>query len=49
MVMVSKMFRKHGLAGFYRGLIPNIFKLAPAAGISWYTYERVKQELAVGI
>lgn len=47
MLVITKMYAKYGIRGFYRGLIPNIFKLAPAAGISWYSYEMMKRELGV--
>ncbi len=30
-------------AGLYKGLLPNIFKLAPAAGVSWYIFEETKR------
>ena len=34
-------------AGLYKGLLPNIMKLAPAAGIGWYVFEETK--LALGL
>jgi solute carrier family 25 phosphate transporter 23/24/25/41 len=34
-------------AGLYKGLLPNIIKLAPAAGISWYVFEESKQVLGL--
>lgn len=36
-----------GLGGFYKGLLPNLIKLAPAAGISWYVFEETKLLLGV--
>lgn len=36
-----------GLRGFYKGLLPNLIKLAPAAGISWYVFEETKLLLGV--
>jgi solute carrier family 25 phosphate transporter 23/24/25/41 len=30
-----------------QGLLPNLIKLAPAAGISWYVFERTKVLLGV--
>ncbi len=34
-------------AGLYKGLIPNILKLAPAAGVSWYVFEETKRWLGL--
>ncbi len=33
--------------GLYKGLLPNIFKLAPAAGIGWYVFEESKRALGL--
>ncbi len=30
-----------------QGLLPNLIKLAPAAGISWYVFEETKRALGV--
>eukprot|EP00879_Flechtneria_rotunda_P027629 GHRR01029605.1.p1 GENE.GHRR01029605.1~~GHRR01029605.1.p1 ORF type:complete len:218 (+),score=55.67 GHRR01029605.1:1316-1969(+) len=38
---------KEGVVGFYKGLVPNLIKLAPAAGISWYVFEETKILLGV--
>lgn len=32
-----------------QGVLPNLFKLAPAAGISWFTFEEVKRLLGVDV
>lgn len=32
-----------------QGVVPNLFKLAPAAGISWFTFEEVKRLLGVDV
>ena len=39
--------QREGLYGLYKGLVPNLFKLAPAAGISWYVFEETKLLLGV--
>jgi solute carrier family 25 phosphate transporter 23/24/25/41 len=31
----------------WQGLLPNLIKLAPAAGISWYVFEETKLLLGV--
>lgn len=38
---------KEGVVGFYKGLLPNLIKLAPAAGISWYVFEETKILLGI--
>ncbi|WIA17421.1 hypothetical protein OEZ85_014273 [Tetradesmus obliquus] len=38
---------KEGPLGFYKGLLPNLIKLAPAAGISWYVFEETKMLMGV--
>lgn len=43
----AKTYQKEGLVGFYKGIIPNLIKLAPAAGISWYVFEGTKRALGV--
>lgn len=32
-----------------QGVLPNMMKLAPAAGISWFMFEEVKRMLGVDI
>ena len=36
-----------GVAGLYKGILPNLAKVAPAAGISWVVFEEVKLFLGV--
>ena len=38
----QQAIRKHGVAGLYSGILPNLAKVAPAAGISWVVFEEVK-------
>uniref|UniRef100_A0A6U0VR38 Mitochondrial carrier protein n=1 Tax=Polytomella parva TaxID=51329 RepID=A0A6U0VR38_9CHLO len=42
-----KTLEREGPRGLYKGLLPNILKLAPAAGISWYVFEETKLVLGV--
>ena len=46
-------FRKtvagEGVRGLYKGLTPNMLKLAPAAAVSWYTFEQAKLALDINI
>lgn len=37
--VLEKTVRREGFLGLYKGVLPNLFKLAPAAGISWFTFE----------
>lgn len=38
---VSRMWRKEGLSGFFKGAIPNAFRVAPSAAITFLVYESV--------
>ncbi|KAK9804762.1 hypothetical protein WJX72_003881 [[Myrmecia] bisecta] len=42
-----KTIRHEGVRGLYKGLMPNLMKIAPAAGISWVVFEKAKQHLKV--
>eukprot|EP01025_Chloroclados_australasicus_P054879 TRINITY_DN655_c0_g1_i2.p1 TRINITY_DN655_c0_g1~~TRINITY_DN655_c0_g1_i2.p1 ORF type:complete len:408 (+),score=59.68 TRINITY_DN655_c0_g1_i2:284-1507(+) len=43
----TKTVRKEGYRGLYKGLLPNMVKLAPAQGISWYVYYKTRILLGV--
>ena len=43
----AQTVRNEGALGLYKGLLPNVLKLAPAAGINWLVFEQAK--LAMGI
>lgn len=49
---MSDVFRKtlqnEGLRGFYKGLLPNLLKVVPAAGITYLVYETMKKSLDLG-
>ncbi|CAD7959219.1 unnamed protein product [Amoebophrya sp. A120] len=37
--------QSHGLRGLYRGLVPELLKVAPAVGLNFYIYEWMRQEV----
>lgn len=42
MYVIKDLWGQSGIRGFYRGMIPNYMKIIPAAGISFVTYEYIK-------
>ncbi|KAL7411884.1 mitochondrial carrier domain-containing protein [Mrakia frigida] len=36
-----QIFQREGLKGLYRGILPNLLKVAPSMGVSFYTYDTV--------
>ncbi|KAJ2614127.1 hypothetical protein H4S08_001862 [Coemansia sp. RSA 1365] len=42
---VKQMVRSEGILGLYRGLVPNYLKVAPAIGVSFWSYELAKDML----
>lgn len=42
-----RIYRTEGILGFYRGLVPNCIKVAPAIAVSFYVYELMKQVLKI--
>ncbi|KAI7834662.1 mitochondrial carrier domain-containing protein [Kickxella alabastrina] len=42
---VRKMIKAEGVLGMYRGLVPNYLKVAPAIGVSFWSYEMAKDFL----
>lgn len=40
-----KTFRDESFRGFYKGLIPNLLKVVPAASITYMVYEYMKKNL----
>mmetsp|Transcript_41333 Transcript_41333/g.105695 ORF Transcript_41333/g.105695 Transcript_41333/m.105695 type:complete len:319 (+) Transcript_41333:39-995(+) len=45
--VMRKTVEREGIRGLYKGLLPNMLKLAPAAGISWAVFEEMKAFLVV--
>lgn len=40
-----KTYQKEGARGFYKGLLPNLLKVVPAASITYLVYEMMKNTL----
>eukprot|EP00826_Nyctotherus_ovalis_P045411 TRINITY_DN5030_c0_g1_i2.p1 TRINITY_DN5030_c0_g1~~TRINITY_DN5030_c0_g1_i2.p1 ORF type:complete len:250 (-),score=54.14 TRINITY_DN5030_c0_g1_i2:132-881(-) len=43
----KKIVRNEGLRGFYKGLVPNLFRVVPANGIFFFIYEHVNKFLTL--
>ncbi|XP_027341184.1 calcium-binding mitochondrial carrier protein SCaMC-2-B-like isoform X2 [Abrus precatorius] len=43
-----KTLKEEGFRGFYKGLIPNLLKVVPAASITYMVYESMKKSLDLG-
>lgn len=42
---VAVMYRTEGMGAFYKGMFPNLLKVAPSMGVAFVTYEFVKTRL----
>jgi solute carrier family 25 phosphate transporter 23/24/25/41 len=40
---LKTMAQKEGFKSLYRGLLPNYLKVAPAMGVTFYSYELCKE------
>lgn len=40
--VAQKTYRNEGMRGMYKGLAPNLLKVAPALSITWMVYEKAK-------
>lgn len=45
--VARKTIRAEGVRGFYKGLTPNLLKVAPAVSISYVVYENAKRALGL--
>ena len=45
--VARKTWRHEGYRGLYKGLTPNIMKVAPALSITWVVYERAKDLMSL--
>lgn len=45
--VAQKTIQKEGYRGFYKGLTPNLLKVAPALSITWVVYENTKKVLGL--
>ncbi|KAJ7536539.1 hypothetical protein O6H91_12G073100 [Diphasiastrum complanatum] len=43
----KRTFEREGILGFYKGLVPNMLKVAPAASITYIVYEEMKKRLSL--
>jgi len=41
MDVILKIWKSEHIYGFYRGLIPNVLRVTPAAAITFTVYEKV--------
>ena len=42
---ISTMYKTEGMRGFYKGMLPNLLKVAPLVAITFATYEFTKARL----
>lgn len=42
---ILTIYQTEGLMGFYKGMLPNVLKVAPSIAIAFVTYEFVKARL----
>ena len=47
--VLRQTVRNEGVLGLYKGLLPNLLKLTPAAGISWLVFEKTKIFLGLDV
>jgi len=47
MDVLQKTLEAEGFRGLYKGFLPNLMKLAPAAGISWWVFEESKRVMGL--
>lgn len=45
--VIWKTIQREGFWGFYKGLVPNLLKVVPAASITYLVYESMKKSLAL--
>ncbi|XP_062223774.1 calcium-dependent mitochondrial ATP-magnesium/phosphate carrier protein 2-like [Phragmites australis] len=45
--VIRRMLRREGISGFYKGLVPNLLKVVPAASITYLVYETMKKSLSL--
>lgn len=43
--VIAKVWREEGLAGFYKGLLPNLLRVLPSTWVTFLVYEKTKMYL----
>jgi solute carrier family 25 (mitochondrial phosphate transporter), member 23/24/25/41 len=43
---IRRIVKQEGIHGLYKGMLPNILKVAPAISVSFVTYEAMKKVLS---
>jgi hypothetical protein len=44
---LTKIWQHEGLLGFFKGCVPNVLKMAPAAAITFVVYEKVTYRIYI--
>jgi solute carrier family 25 phosphate transporter 23/24/25/41 len=42
---ISRIIRQEGIKGMYKGIAPNLLKVAPSMAASWWTFETMRDTL----
>jgi solute carrier family 25 phosphate transporter 23/24/25/41 len=42
---IRTIIKQEGFAGLYKGIVPNLLKVAPSMAASWYTFETARDFL----
>ena len=42
---IATMYKQEGITSFYKGMLPNLLKVAPSMGVAFVTYEFTKARL----
>lgn len=42
---IRTIIRQEGFVGLYKGIVPNLLKVAPSMAASWYTFESCRDFL----
>lgn len=42
---IATIIRQEGFVGLYKGIVPNLLKVAPSMAASWYTFESCRDLL----
>lgn len=45
--VVAELYRSQGVAGFYRGITPNLLKVVPSTIVAFHMYEFVRTRILI--